>query len=199
MSKHWNPAEKKVALGGSRIRRDPARPSRIRREPVQLEKKVEARSEEQEMWLGVVGILVMAALLVAVIVGISITMIFKSDPATDSADSVQFGQCYNSDGANCVLTGDTIYADHAKVEIAGIEAPAINGALCGQEKDRGIAAAVALSDLLQSGNVTISPTFRDEYGRTVRRVAVKGQDVSQWMINHSFVRGFTGEKQKWCS
>ena len=198
MSKHWKPAGKAVALGGSRIRRDPARPSRIRREPVQLEKNDEPRTEEQELWFGVLGILFMAALLVAVIVGISITMIFKSDPAADAAAAVKFGQCYNSDGSNCVLDGDTIYVDHQRVQLAGIEAPEIIAAHCREEKDRGIAAAVGLSDLLQSGNVTVSPPFLDEYDRVVRKVAVNGRDVSGWMFNHSLVRGFTGEKQNWC-
>jgi len=193
VSKHWKPGKKTVELEQA------ARPSRIRRDPVRQEKKVEQQSREQEMWLGVAGILFMATLLVATIIGISTTMVFKNDPAADAADSVQFGQCYNSDGRNCVLDGDTIYVDRAKVLIAGIEAPDINGARCDQEKSRGIAAAVALSDLLQSGNVTVSPAFRDEYGRTVSKVAVKGQDVADYLISHSFVRAFTGEKQKWCS
>jgi endonuclease YncB( thermonuclease family) len=199
VSKHWKPAGKATALGGSRIRRDPARPSRIRRDPIRLEKKVEAYSEEREIAVGVIGILLMAAVLVVVIVGIAVATIFTVDPAAVNADPKPFGQCYNSDGSNCVLSGDTIFVDHERVLIPGIEAPEINGARCQQEKDRGIAAAVGLSDLLQSGNVTVSPLFRDEYGRAVRKVAVKGQDVSEWMINHSLVRSYTGEKQKWCS
>jgi len=193
VSKHWKPGKKTVEL-------EPvARPSRIRRDPVRLEKKVEQRSREQEIWLGVAGILFMATLLMVTIIGISITLVFKSDPAADAAQSVQFGQCYNSDGRNCVVDGDTLYVDHAKVLIAGIEAPEINGARCAQEKDRGIAAAVALSDLLQSGSVTVSPTFRDEYGRAVSKVTVKGRDVADYMISHSFVRAYAGEKQKWCN
>lgn len=193
MSKHWNPGKKTVEL-------EPvARPSRIRRDPVRIEKKVEQRSREEEMWLGVAGILFMATLLVTTIIGISITMVFKSDPAADAAASVQFGQCYNSDGQNCVVDGNTIYVDHARVTIAGIEAPEINGARCQKERDRGIAAAVALSGLLQSGNVTVSPTFRDEYGRAVSKVGVNGRDVADYLNSHNLVRAYTGERQDWCS
>ena len=199
MSKHWNPGADVPALGRSRIRREPARPSRIRREPIRLEKKEATYSEEREIAVGVIGIALFAVALVVVIVGISIFTIFKSDPAAEAADAVQFGQCYNSDGRDCVLTGDTIYVDHQRVQIAGIEAPGIVGAGCSQEKDRGIAAAVGLSGLLQSGEVTVSPTFLDEYGRAVSKVQVKGQDVAEKMLNYSFVRRYTGEKQKWCN
>ena len=198
MSKHWNPGGKATALGGSRIRREPARPSRIRREPIRLEKKEPVYSEEREIAIGVIGIVLMAAALAVVIVGISIFTIFKADPVADAADAVKFGQCYNSDGRDCVLTGDTIYVDHQRVQIAGIEAPQISAAACRREKERGISAAVALSGLLQSGEVTVSPTFLDEYGRAVSAVRVKGQDIGQKMVDYSLVRRFTGEKQQWC-
>ena len=62
MSKHWKPAKKAVELG------PPVRPSRIRRDPVRLEKKVEAISEEREIAGGVVGVLAVAAALAALIV-----------------------------------------------------------------------------------------------------------------------------------
>jgi hypothetical protein len=76
VSKHWNPGVKATALGGSRIRREPARPSRIRREPIRLEKKEPVYSEEREIAVGVIGIMLMAAALAVVIVGISIFTIF---------------------------------------------------------------------------------------------------------------------------
>ena len=187
MSKHWNPPRQTIAV----------KPSRIRREPIRVEQKPRVvYSDEREIAVGVVGILLFAVALVVVIVGISIFTIFKPDPAAQAA---KFGQCYNSDGQNCVIDGDTLYVGGSRVEVAGIEAPQINGARCPEERDRGIAAAVALSDLLAGGNVTVSPPFRDEYGRTVRSVAVKGRDVGQKMIGQSLVRPYTGEPQKWCS
>ena len=57
MSKHWKPGRQTVAL-------QPApRPSRIRRDPLlvkPIEKKVAPPSREQEIWLGVTGILLFA-------------------------------------------------------------------------------------------------------------------------------------------
>ena len=192
MSKHWKPAKKAVELG------PPVRPSRIRRDPVRLEKKVEAISEEREIAGGVVGVLAVAAALAVLIVGISIATFSRTDPAA-AAQAARFGQCYNAPGPNCVLDGDTLYLGAEKVEIAGIEAPAIQGASCGQERDRGIEAAVRLENLLNSGRVSISPAFHDEYGRAVRRLQVKGEDVAGKMIDAGLARRYTGEKQDWCS
>ena len=187
--KHWKPGKKTVELQPA------ARPSRIRREPVRLEKKIEERSREREIAGGIFGVLLIATVIVVLTVGIAVATIFKGPAAPEPAP---FGQCYNSDGRNCVIDGDTIFVEWQKVELADIEAPEIDGAQCAQEKDRGIAAAVGLSNLLGSGNVTVSPLFRDDYGRAVRRIAVNGQDVAQYLINHSLVRRYTGERQKWC-
>jgi micrococcal nuclease len=197
VSKHWNPGRVTVELGKSRVRRDPVRPSRIRRDPViTVEKKAEVRTEEQEIWFGVLGVVLMAALLVALIIGISIATIFHDDPG---APALRFGQCYNAPGADCVVDGDTAFIGGDRVLIAGIEAPSIQDAQCTQENDRGVNAAVRLADFLNSGPVTVSRPFRDEYGRMVRNVAVKGQDVGERMINLGLARRYTGEKQKWCS
>jgi micrococcal nuclease len=192
MSKHWKPGKKTVEL------RPVARPSRIRRDPVRIEeKKVQERSEEREIWGGVAGVLLMAAAVVAVIVGISIATFSRYDPAAE-AKSERFGQCNNADGPNCVLDGDTIYVGGQKVQIAGIAAPQIQGAQCDTERSRGIDAAVRLADLLNSGKVTVSPAFRDEYGRGVRSVQVKGRDVAERMINIGLARRYFGERPGWC-
>jgi micrococcal nuclease len=192
MSKHWKPGKKTVEL------RPVARPSRIRRDPVRIEeKKVQKRSEEREIWGGVAGVLLMAAAVTAVIVGISIATFSRYDPAAE-ARTQRFAQCYDADGPNCVLDGDTIYVGGGKVQIAGIAAPQIQGAQCDAERSRGIDSAVRLADLLNSGKVTVSPAFRDEYGRGVRSVQVKGRDVAERMINIGLARRYFGERPNWC-
>lgn len=191
MSRHWKPGKKTVELQPA------ARPSRIRREPVRLEKKVAPVSEEREILGGVVGVLTMAAALAALIVGISIATFFREDPAT-AARASQFDQCYNAAGPNCVVDGDTIYAAGEKVAIAGIEVPQIQGARCTAERERGIEAAVRLQNLLNSGKPSVSPAFRDEYGRTVRNVQVRERDVAEWMLNAGFARRYAGGGENWC-
>lgn len=198
MSKHWTPAGKALAPKPSRIRREPVR---IRREPVRLPtaaelKKAEALSREREIWGGIAGILLIAAALVAVIVGISIATFVRDDPAA-AARARQFGQCYNAFGANCVVDGATIYVAGDKVRIAGMITPAIQDSRCADERTRGIAAAERLADLLNRGSVTVGPTFRDETGREVRKVEVKGEDVAQKMIDANLARPLTGNTD-WC-
>jgi endonuclease YncB( thermonuclease family) len=97
-----------------------------------------------------------------------------------------------------VLDGDTIYLERQKIEIAGLDAPEINGAACGDERERGINAAVKLADLLNGGQVTASPPFRDAYGRTVRNVEVDGKDVTKAMIKARAGRAYDGETRNSC-
>ena len=170
MSKHWKPGKKTVAL-------NPApRPSRIRREPVQLNPNVPAARPQRpinyreiELYGGIVGILVFAALIAAMVIGLAVFTVFRDDPEAE-ARAMQFSQCYNAQGPNCVLDGDTIYVGGERVEIAGIEAPGITDARCDKEHDRGVEAATQLALLLNSGPVTVSLPFRDQSGRTVRPV-----------------------------
>jgi micrococcal nuclease len=177
-------------------------PSRIRREPVRLEPeldpvKAEARARERQMWGGVAGVLLFAAALAVLAIGISAATIFHDDPAA-AARATRFGQCYNAEGPNCVLDGGTIYVRGKKVAIAGVDAPQILGARCESERAKGIEAAVRLADLLNSGNVTVSALFRDPYGRLVRKVRVGGDDVGGTLVDARVAREYDGHQQSWC-
>jgi endonuclease YncB( thermonuclease family) len=193
----------------SKIRRRnvPVRPSRIRREPVRLSetkplserevKEAELRARQREVWGGVAGVVSIAIVLAVLMVGISVATIFHEDPAAAARDA-RFVQCYNG-GTNCVLDGDTIYAAGEKIQIAGMQAPHIQGASCPEERSRGIDAAVRLAELLNSGKVSVGPTFRDDYGRSVRKVLVDGKDVGETMIDADLARRYDGEKPDRCA
>jgi micrococcal nuclease len=193
VSKHWNPRKPSVALKPSRIRRDPVRLV----SDVPSARRTVRRTDDQETWFGIAGVLSLAAVIVTTIVGISVATFSKYDPA-EAAKAARFGQCYNAEGPNCVLDGDTIYFGREKVVIAGITAPEIQGAHCDAERSRGVDAAVLLVDLLNSGNVTVSRTFNDEYGREVRKVLVKGKDVRDAMLVAGAVQKYKGMRRKWC-
>jgi endonuclease YncB( thermonuclease family) len=187
MSKHWNPGRKPVALGKSRIRRDPV--------PV-AKPKVRTYSPELEMWGGVAGVLLFSAAIAVVIVGIGIATFSRYDPAAAAA-AAKFGQCYNG-GPNCVVDGETIHVARRTVAIAGIAAPRIEGAKCEGERDRGIEAAVQLADLLNAGEVTVSGQVRSRDGRDVRKVAVDGEDVGAQMIAAGLARRADRAGESWC-
>ncbi|MEP6983370.1 MAG: hypothetical protein ABI853_06970 [Sphingomicrobium sp.] len=196
MSKHWKPGKKTVALNPA------ARPSRIRRDPVPLNGNGPTKpprpsnTRERELYFGIAGIIIFAAAIVAGIIGFSIFTAVPDDP-TAAARAAQFGQCYNAQGPNCVLDGDTFYVGAKQVAIAGIEAPRIADARCPAERDRGVTAAVELAELLNSGRVTIGAATRDPSGRAVRKVEVKGRDVATTMIDRSLARE-AGSSPSWC-
>ena len=179
------------------------RPSRIRRDPpprpkTQAELQAEeAAKREKELWNGVTGVLIIALAIAVVAIAIGAVTYSKYDAAAAARDAARFRQCYNG-GINCVLDGDTIYVDRQKVEIAGIEAPQIQDAGCGDEKTRGIDAAVRLAELLNSGKVSVSEPFRDGYGRTVQNVEVNGKDVGKAMLASHLVRDYIGKKRNYC-
>lgn len=195
MSKHWTPPKRTAKLRPSRIRRDPVKLNGNGIDPRE-ERKLEVNTMEQQLWGGVTGIVLIAVSLVVVAVGISIATFSRADA---SAQGPRFGQCYNAYGPNCVLTGDSLYLDGDKVQIAGLEVPAITGAKCSEERERGINAVVRLTDLLNAGSVTASAPYRDSYGRTVRKLFVNDEDVAGKMINEDLGRRYDGGNQGWCA
>jgi endonuclease YncB( thermonuclease family) len=198
MSKPWKPGGSAMQVRPSRIRREP-----LRREPVRVlskaeMEKAEARAREREIWSGVGGVVLFAAGIALLIVGISIATIFRGDDPAAAARAQRFGQCYNAEGTNCVLDGGTIYVGGERVQIAGIAAPQIQGAACSRERSRGIEAAVRLADLLNSGKVTLGRAFREPDGREVRKVQVDGEDVAATMIDAGVAREPGSEDGSWC-
>jgi micrococcal nuclease len=186
VSKQWNPKKQAVQLA----------PSRIRRQPVPVQKAPEPPTPQQEVVGGMAGIVLFALALAVVIVGVSIATIFHEDPNA-AARAAQYGQCYNAPGSNCVLDGDTIYVDGQKVEIAGMSAPKIQGAQCDEERSRGIDSAVRLADLLNSGRVTLGESVREPDGQVRRKVEVNGNEVGVAMIDAGAARDY-GSSGGWC-
>ena len=193
MSKPFKPNAKSIAV----------RPSRIRREPVRVKTPAELQAEadaarEREKWRTFGGLAFFAAGIAALAVGISAMTYSRYDPAAAAAEAAKFRQCYNTSQGNCVLDGDTIRYDRQWADIAGLETPQIKDAACGDEKTRGISAAVRLATLLNGGAVTIGEPFKDEFGRTVRKVEVDGKDVAKAMIVGGAGKPSIADKRNWC-
>jgi endonuclease YncB( thermonuclease family) len=198
VSKHWNPARQRAAVRPSRIRREPVRLSESAAEiDPRKARALEARARKLEVRYGIIGVLAIAAVLAAVVIGISAATFSKYDPAAAAA-AARWGQCYNGDRTQCVLDGDSIYFEGSKVQIAGIAAPRIQGGACDAERSRGIDAATRLAALLNSGTVSVGAPFQDAYGRAVSKVQVGGQDVGQAMIAAEVARQYEGDKYDWC-
>jgi endonuclease YncB( thermonuclease family) len=184
VSKHWKPNKPTVELAPSRIRRAPERKQTIVR-----------RSDGEELWFGVVGVVIVAAVLAIAIVAIGVVTIVRATTKPDRS----FQQCYSAGGRDCVLDGDTLILARERVDIAGMIAPSVNGAACKAERERGIAASVALSNLLRSGNAEVAAPYRNPFGREVRLVKVDGRDVANRMIDAGHARRDEGQSVDWCS
>jgi endonuclease YncB( thermonuclease family) len=195
MSMHWNPGKATVDL--KQVGAKP-RPS-IRRVPVAAPKKIiTRRSDETETWLGIVGVVSIAGIIVGAIGAAAYVTFFKGDPDAEAA-ARSFSQCYAAQGPNCVVDGNTIRMGAETVQIAGLDTPRVIGYRCEAERSAGISAAVGLLDLLNTGAVTLGDPFRDRGGRNVRKVFVKGQEVRDAMIEQGLGRRYDPESTKgWC-
>ena len=195
MSKTSKPGKKTVELPSGA-----SRPSRIRREPVRIEPRAEPkpRNRERELWLSGAGIVAMAFACVALVVGISnATGLYSAQAAPGAEAEPRFRHCYNAAGADCVRDGDTVFLNGQRVEIAA-DAPEIAGARCASERQRGIAAANRLRELLNKGEVTLGGTVREIDGLVLREVAVDGEDVGAAMIASGVARAYAGAGRSWC-
>lgn len=197
MSRPWNPRKQTVTLDGAA-----PRVSRIRREPVRKLSEVdiakaEATKREREMLGGMTGVILFAAAIFIVVIGIAVATVFRDDPDAE-ARARHFGQCYNAFGPNCVIDANTIRVQGETVRIAGAIAPQVQGARCDAERSRGIDAAVRLADLLNSGKVTLGPVSTDPQGREVRTVEVNGRDVGEAMVAKGMARRADNTGRGWC-
>jgi endonuclease YncB( thermonuclease family) len=189
VSKQWKPGKKTVALEPA------ARPSRIRRDPVPAQKKVEPVSREREILGGVAGVVLFATAICAVIIGIAATIYIRAE---DPAEASHFGQCYNAFGPNCVIDASTIRAGGETVRIAGIDTPSIQDAQCEAERTRGIDAAVRLANLLNSGKVSVGRASSDASGHEVRSVEAGDRNVGEAMIAMGIAHPSGEGAPGWC-
>ena len=197
MGKHWKPRKQTVAL-------DPAaRPSRIRRDPVRSPDPVSAqkafwRSAEWEVRLGVSGVVMFGVAIATAVVGIAAATVHFYG-AAETTPAARFGSCDNEGGPDCVIDGGNIRLSGARLAIAGLAAPRIDGAGCAAEQRQGHDAAERLIQLLNTGPVSAGTAFRGPDGREVRKVLVNGDDVAPAMISAGLARHPASEPADWCS
>jgi endonuclease YncB( thermonuclease family) len=160
-------------------------PSRIRREPVRETKKIEPRSREFEIWVGITGIVVFAVIIASITIGFSIITANHAAGAS-TIDNGKFGPCDTH--SNCVLDGDTIRLRGTTMAIAGMDVPQIANPRCDGERERGIEASERLTDFLNRGRVTTAGDVRDPDGQVRTQVLVGGQDVAAAMISAGVAR-----------
>jgi endonuclease YncB( thermonuclease family) len=115
-------------------------------------------------------------------------------------DRAHFGLCYSGPGFNCVVDGDTFWANGRKIRVADIDAPETHPSRCPREADLGEKATLRLQELLNQGPVTLEtvPPGTDRYGRALRRVTRNGQSLGSVLVSEGLARDWDGYRRPWC-
>ena len=129
--------------------------------------------------------------------GPSLTVASASD-----SESASFALCHEGGGVNCVVDGDTLYYEGAKIRIADIDTPETHPPRCEAEAVKGAAATQRLQQLVSAGPFTLeaNPDGRDEdrYGRKLRVVTRGGESLGGVLVDEGLARWYAGGRRGWC-
>ena len=101
----------------------------------------------------------------------------------------------------CVVDGDTIWLEGAKIRIADIDTPEISSPKCDAEHARGIRARDRLVVLLNEGEFELRPIGNrdeDQYGRKLRVIVRSGRSLGDQLVSENLARTWTGRRESWC-
>lgn len=102
-----------------------------------------------------------------------------------------------------VIDADTVEQADVRWRLIGLDAPEIQSAKCGEERQLGILAAARLIVLLREQGGDIQPTSgrrRDKWGRRLGRLIIGGEDWALIAIREGHAYAWKeGEPRKsWC-
>ena len=119
---------------------------------------------------------------------------------TSDTESASFALCHAGGGTNCVVDGDTLYYQGAKIRIADIDTPETHPSRCAEEARLGNAATQRLQALVNAGPFSLQSIDRDEdaYGRKLRVITRGGQSIGQDLVDQGLARWYGGGRQSWC-
>ncbi|WP_300376100.1 thermonuclease family protein [Henriciella sp.] len=149
---------------------------------------------------GDVSILPLLALL-AIAIGLSYLNAPRGE-VTALPESASFQPCDGQQRLNCVVDGDTIWANGMKIRLTDIDAPEIFSPECDWEKLMGERASNRLLDLLNEGHVKLKKTSSrdsDKYGRLLRVATVNGHSVGDKLVAEGFARRWGDHRRSWCT
>ena len=113
----------------------------------------------------------------------------------------QFSLCHTGGGTNCVVDGDTIWLDGAKIRVADIDAPETHPSRCPREADLGNRATSRLREVLNAGPFavkSIGSRDEDQYGRKLRVLTRDGHSLGDMLISEGLARSWDGKRHSWC-
>ena len=112
-----------------------------------------------------------------------------------------FNPCLGGSRVTCVVDGDTIWAEGTKIRMADYNTPETGSPGCDAERELGERATSRLTQLLNSGEVTLHAAGgrdTDQYGRALRVVKVDGRSVGDTLVSEGLAHEWEGYRQGWC-
>lgn len=131
-------------------------------------------------------------------------------PAAEAAASAlsgdreraRFGLCTGPVRHTCVIDGDTIWYQGAKIRIADINTPEVSDPACPAEAALGRRATQRMQALLNAGPFTLEPTpdgrSEDSYGRKLMVVTRGGESLGAVLVAEGLAERWTGRRREWC-
>lgn len=121
--------------------------------------------------------------------------------AQDSSQA-RFAPCSGSNRQTCVVDGDTLWLDGAKIRLADINTPEVSQPHCAGERALGEAATRRLIALLNAGPFTLERQGNrdaDRYGRLLRVAMRDGQSLGQLLVAEGLAEEWQGRRGDWCN
>lgn len=110
--------------------------------------------------------------------------------------TAQFAFCGRSGFKNCVMTGNSFYANGKRYILSGITVGNTESASCQSERHKGFAAKVRLRDMLNAGSFTVSKTTGGDSVVEIRR---GNTNFAAELIRGGLARPNSQKNQSWCS
>lgn len=129
-------------------------------------------------------------------------MLAIPDAATLAQDSQQprFAACGSGPRVTCVVDGDTLWLDGAKIRLADINTPETSQPACPVEAALGARATRRLIELLNLGAFTLESQGRDmdRYGRLLRVITRDGTSLGGQLVAEGLAEPWQGRRSSWC-
>jgi micrococcal nuclease len=109
-------------------------------------------------------------------------------------------KCGSGKRVTCVVDGDTFWLNGEKIRVQGYDTPETTTNICGGNREvrLGHKASDRLTQLLNSGGVSLQRNGKDRYGRTLADVSVDGVDVGDTLIAEGLARSWPDGREFWC-